>query len=82
MSLVTFASWGPSPPQQLQFETPGGLLEAGFWAVLILLFIVNALSKAECFVLRQEGEGSVGKYPRQRKGTRKNSQVVSGLWEV
>lgn len=50
--------------------------------MLILLFTVNVLSKAECFVLRQEGEGGVGKYPRQRKGTRKNSQVVSGLWEV
>lgn len=49
---------------------------------MLILFTVNALSNAECFVLRQEGEGGVGKYPRQRKGTRKNSQVVSGLWEV
>lgn len=45
---------------------------------------MDALSKAEGLVLRQEGErGGGGKSPRQRRGNTKNKcPVLSGLWEV
>lgn len=44
---------------------------------------MDALSKAEGLVLRQEGERGGGKSPRQRRGNTKNKcPVLSGLWEV